>query len=77
VSIIIIHARRPVDGWMGVQTLVIDRPGDRRRRTRDGRQKTTMVSPSATTVLANVGGMCMAGGAVYYAINVAKIFGGA
>jgi len=36
-----------------------------------------MVSPSATTVLANVGGMCMAGGAVYYAINVAKIFGGA
>ena len=49
----------------------------RRQKTTNVGRTTTMVSPSATTVLANVGGMCMAGGAVYYAINVAKIFGGA
>ncbi len=62
---------------MGVQTLVIDRATEDDERATGDRRRTTMVSPSATTVLANVGGMCMAGGAVYYAINVAKIFGGA
>lgn len=61
------------DGWVSKPSRRIGR----QKTTNVGRTTATMVSPSATTVLANVGGMCMAGGAVYYAINVAKIFGGA